>query len=144
MKGFAMLLLVSGVACQRYVALEAAPASVGTDVRVKLDADAAATSFSRIGSRVQQVEGRVVGVSDSTLAIGVTAVTRVNGLEDGWGGDTVVFRRSEIQGVEEKRISTSRTLLSVGGVVVGGFLAHAGLRGGAGTGAGQPPTGGGN
>jgi hypothetical protein len=93
---------------------------------------------------VQQVEGRVVGVSDSTLAIGVTAVTRVNGLEDGWGGDTVVFRRSEIQGVEEKRISTSRTLLSVGGVVVGGFLAHAGLRGGAGTGAGQPPTGGGN
>ncbi|MGH7652959.1 MAG: hypothetical protein ACREMS_14110 [Gemmatimonadaceae bacterium] len=144
MKGFAFFLLATCVSCQRYVALDAAPVSVGTDVRVNLDADAAGISFSRIGSRVQQVEGRVVGMSDSSLAIGVTTVTRLNGLEDAWSGDTVVFQRSQIQGVEEKRISASRTLLSVGGLVVGGIVAHAGLRGGTSTVAGQPPGGGGN
>jgi hypothetical protein len=46
--------------------------------------------------------------------------------------------------VEERRISTSRTLLSLGGLVIGGIVAHAGLRGGTSTGAGQPPSGGGN
>jgi hypothetical protein len=144
MRGFAMLLLTACVSCQRYVALGAAPATVGTDVRVNLTADAAEISFPRIGSRVQQVEGRVVAVSDSNLAIDVTGVTRLNGLEDAWRGDTVVFERAEIRGVEEKRMSTSRTLLSVGGLVIGGIVAHAGLRGGAGTGAGQPPVGRGN
>ncbi|MGH7604595.1 MAG: hypothetical protein ACRENK_11440 [Gemmatimonadaceae bacterium] len=144
MKRFTILALLASVSCQRYVALQAAPVSAGSDVRVNLAADAGAISFSRIGSGVRQVEGRVVGTSDSTLMIGVAGVTRLNGLEEAWNGDTVIFQRSEIQGVEEKRISASRTLLSLGGLVAGGIVAHAGLRGGTSTVAGQPPTGGGN
>ena len=140
----AITALMVCVGCQRYVALDVAPPRVGSEVRVSLNETAASTSFASIGSRVHQAEGRLLGVSDSTLAIGVTGVMRANGLEDGWSGDTVVFRRSQIAGVEQRQVSRSRTLLSVGAFVVGALVAHAGLKGGESTVVGGPKPGGGN
>lgn len=136
--------LLTCFACQSYVALDVAPSLVGSDVRVNLDGDAAAVTFSRIGSRVRQAEGRVLAESDSTLSIGVTGVTRLGGFEDSWAGDTVVFQRSEITGVEKKEVSKSRTLLSVAAFVVGGILAHGQLQGGEGGAGSQTRGGGGN
>lgn len=144
MQRIALAALVACLACQQYVALDVAPSIVGRDVRVSLGADAAAISFSRIGSGVRQVEGKVLEANDSTLAIGVTIVTRLNGLEDTWSGDSVVFHRSYILGIEQHQISTSRTLLSLGAFVVGGIVARAGLKGGERTGSGQPTPSGGN
>jgi hypothetical protein len=135
--------LLPCVACQRYVPLELAPAA-GKDVRVSLNEAAATTSFAPIGSRIRQAEGRVLTTTDSTLAIGVTGVRRTNGLEDGWNGDTVVFHRSEIRGVEQRRISRSRTFLSLGALLIGGIVAHEGLKGGDRVVVGQPPPHGGN
>lgn len=135
--------LLPFAACQRYVPLELAPA-VGKDVRVSLNDGAATTSFASIGSRIRQAEGRVLTTTDSTLAIGVTGVKRINGLEDGWNGDTVVFRRSEIRGVEQRRISRSRTFLSLGALLIGGIVAHEGLKGGNKVVVGNPPPRGGN
>ena len=80
----------------------------------------------------------------STMKIGGDDVTRVDGLEDKLGGDTVVFHRSEILGVERKQVSTSSTLLSIGAFIAGTIVAHAGLRGGGKSGNGTPPTGGGS
>jgi hypothetical protein len=136
--------LLTCFACQRYVALDVAPSLVGSDVRVNLNGDAAAVTFSHIGSRVRQAEGRVLAESDSTLSIGVTGVTRLGGFEDSWAGDTVVFQRSEITGVEKKEVSRSRTLLSVAAFVLGGILAHGQLAGGEGGAGGQTHGGGGN
>ena len=144
MKRMVFVALLACFACQRYVALDVAPSLVGSDVRVSLNSEAAGVSFSRIGSRVRQAEGRVLSASDSTLAIGVTGVTRLGGFQDSWGGDTVVFHRSEIVEVERREVSRSRTLLSVGAFVVGGILAHTRLTGGGGTVTGQPPPGGGH
>jgi len=139
----ALALLLPCLACQRYVPVEITPPALGSDVRVSLTADAASSSFERIGSRVSQAEGRLLGATDSTLALGVTGVTRANGLEDAWNGDTVVFHRFQIATVERRQISRSRTLLSLGALVVGGLVAHAGLRGGDGPVIGHPTPGGG-
>jgi len=143
-KSLGLAMLLSCLACQRYVALDLVPPAVGSGVRVSLNADAASTSFERIGSRVRQAEGTLLGATDSTFAIRVTGITRANGVEEGWGGDTVVFRRSQVTGVEQRQVSKSRTLLSLGAFVVGGLVAHAGLRGGDGPVVGQPRPGGGN
>jgi hypothetical protein len=140
----ALAALLACFGCQKYVVLDRTPPALGSDVRVSLNDDAAAISFARIGSRVHLAEGKLLGATDSTLALGVTGVTRANGLEDGWSGDTVVFRRSEIAGVEQRRVSTSRTLLSLGAFVVGGIIAHAGLKGGESTVVGGPKPSGGN
>lgn len=137
------LLLVSS-ACQRYVPLELTPRALGSDVRLNLSESAATTSFARIGSRIQQAEGRLLYASDSTLAIGVSAVTRTNGVEDAWSGDTVVFQRSQVIDVEQRKISRSRTLLSLGVLVAGGILAHQSLNHGDRVITGQPPPHGGN
>ena len=143
-KPLAIVLLVPCFACQKYVPVDIAPPAVGSEVRVSLNEAAASNSFERIGSRVRQAEGKLVGATDSTLALGVTDVTRANGLEDSWNGDTVVFHRFQIASVERRQISRSRTLLSLGALVVGGIVAHAGLRGGDGPVVGQPKPGGGN
>ena len=140
-KAIGLVMLTTCVACQKYVALDVAPPAVGSDVRVSLNTDAASNSFERIGSRVRQAEGRLVGATDSTLAVGVTGVTRSNGLEDDWNGDTVVFRRMQIVAVEQRQLSRSRTLLSLGALIVGGIVAHAGLKAGDGPVAGQPTQG---
>ena len=113
-------------------------------MRVSLDPVAGAVTFDHIGSRVRQAEGRILSANDSTLKIGVTDVTRVDGIEDKWRGDTVVFHRSEILGVERKQVSTSRTLLSLGAFIAGTIVAHAGPRGGGAAGNRQPPPGGGS
>ncbi|HYS70667.1 MAG TPA: hypothetical protein VEM14_10535 [Gemmatimonadaceae bacterium] len=126
----ALVLLLPCLACQRYVPADLTPPARGSEVRVSLNADAASNSFERIGSRVSQAEGRLLGATDSTLALSVTGVTRANGLEDVWNGDTVVFHRFQIATVERRQVSRSRTLLSLGALVVGGIVAHAGLRGG--------------
>jgi hypothetical protein len=131
-------------ACQRYVDSSVSPSIVGSDVRVSLNDEAAGVSFSHIGSRVQQAQGKVLRADDSSLAIGVTGVSRLGGLQDSWGGDTVVFRRSEIQGVQRRQLSKSRTLLSVGALIVGGIIAHSKLQGDQRIIVGQPPPGGGN
>jgi hypothetical protein len=144
MKRYILFALLGCVACQKYVALDVAPSIVGSEVRVNLDPDAGAVPFNAIGSRVKRAEGRVIKASDSTLTIGVTGVTRLNGLEDTWAGDTVDFPRSNILGVEQRRISTSRTLLTLGILVAGGILAHIGLDGSRNVIVGQPPPGGGN
>ena len=143
-KRIAIAGLLACLGCQRYVTLDVAPPRVGSEVRVSLNEAAAATSFASIGSRVQQAEGKLLGATDSTLAIGVTEVRRANGLEDGWNGDTVVFRRSQIAGLEQRQVSRSRTLLSVGAFAVGALVAHAGLKGGESTVVGGPKPGGGN
>ena len=139
-----LLLLLPCLACQRYVPADLTPPARGSDLRISLSADAGSNSFERIGSRVSQAEGRLLGATDSTLALSVTDVTRTNGLEDAWSGDTVVFHRFQIVSVERRQISRSRTLLSLGALVVGGIVAHAGLRGGETHVVGQPPPGGGN
>jgi hypothetical protein len=136
--------LLAFVACQRYVPIELAPKAVGKDVRLSLNESAAATSFARIGSRIQQAEGRLLAANDSTLAIGVSAVTRTNGIEDSWNGDTVVFHRSQVLDVEQRKISRSRTFLSLGVLVAAGILAHQSLNHGERVVVGQPPPHGGN
>jgi hypothetical protein len=144
MKRILIAALLACVACQRYVESDVAPSIVGSDVRVSLNPEASGVSFSSIGSRVQEAEGRVVRASDSSLAIGVTAVTRLGGLQDSWAGDTVVFHRSEIVGIQRKQLSRSRTFLSVGAFVVGAIIAHSQLSGGSKTGVAIPRPGGGN
>jgi hypothetical protein len=144
MKRIALILLAACCACQSYVPLDLAPSVAGGDVRLSLAPGSDAVAFPHIGARVRQAEGRLLSANDSTLVVGVRNVVRTNGLEDAWAGDTVVFRRSEIQSVDRKELSTSRTFLSVGAFVVGGFLAHAGLKGGGSTGSGNPTQGGGN
>ncbi|HJP59544.1 MAG TPA: hypothetical protein VJ865_06080 [Gemmatimonadaceae bacterium] len=119
-------------------------APIGRDVRVSLNGDAAATSFQRIGSRISEVQGRLLFATDSTLAIGVSAVKRTNGVEDGWNGDTVVLERAQVVDMEQRRISRSRTFLTLAALVAGGILAHQGLSRGDHVIVGQPPPRGGN
>jgi hypothetical protein len=144
MKRIAIVALVACVGCQRYVESDVAPSIVGSDVRVSLNTEAAGTAFSSIGSRVYMAEGKVLRADDSSLAIGVTGVTRLGGLQDSWGGDTVVFHRSEIADIQKKQLSRSRTLVSIGAFVVGAVIAHSQLSGGNKTGVGVPRPGGGN
>jgi hypothetical protein len=144
MRKSAFVALIGCLGCQEYVTLGVAPSMLGSDVRVSVDPNASAVSFSAIGSHVKRAEGKVLRQTDSTLTIGVTEVTRLNGLEDAWQGDTVDFARSNIVGVEQRRVSTPRTLLSLGSLVAGGILAHSGLQGSRNVIVGQPPPGGGN
>ena len=72
---------------------------------------------------MRRLDGAVLAKTDTTLVLGVNGVeyfdlpTRVR-----WDGERVLLSRSFINEVRERRLSKSRTWLTIAGVVVGGIL----------------------
>ncbi len=68
-----------------------------------------------IGPGARRISGRVVGVSDSALTLGVSGVQYVTAAAmTRWNGERVSVPRSVVAGIEERRLSRSRTWVTVG------------------------------
>lgn len=123
-------------ACQRYVELGSVPSALEGDVRLTLLDDRSGISYGAIGSSVRQVEGTVLSASDSAISLSVTDVTRANGFDESWPGETVTIPRQDVAAVEGKRLSFPRTLATIGAVVAGSFVARGAINGAEGSGSG--------
>lgn len=79
-------------------------------------------TYGSLGSGVQVIEGRLQAVTDSTLSVAVTQVTRFGGDDESRGGESVTLARSNIASVERKQTSVSRSLLAAGAIAGGALL----------------------
>lgn len=126
------------MACEVYTPVTVSPTQAGTNVRVTLTDQGTAMLASMLGTSAKQVEGSVSAVSDSTLRLAVTEVTRVDGNQEGWKGEPVTISRNVIATIERKQTSVARSVLVAGAIVGGAMLA---TRGGTGSQVGPPPVG---
>lgn len=109
--------------CQVYTPLTLAPAMTGTPVRVTLTESGQVANSTMLGGAATRLEGSVSAVTDSTVTLAVTDLTRLNGGEETWKGEAVTVRRSEIASVERKQTSVTRSVLMAGAVIAGAYLA---------------------
>jgi hypothetical protein len=107
--------------CYRYTAIEAAPGP-GRDVRVDLTAAGSARLESLIGPRIEALDGRAVGSTDTSLVLAVSAAVERSGLTVHWSQERVDVPRSAISRVRGRELDRKRTwlvaALGVAGVVL--------------------------
>ena len=115
--------MLACVGCQVYTPLTVAPTMTGTPVRVTLTESGSVANSMMLGGAATRLEGRVSGVTDSTLTLAVSDLTRLNGSEETWKGEAVTVRRSDVASVERKQTSVPRSILMAGAVVAGAYLA---------------------
>ena len=124
--------VIAGIGCSRYVELGTISPVAGGDARLTLSMRSSQVTYGPIGSAVRQIEGRIVSVSDSTIDVAVSGVTRTTGFRESWTGQKVSVARNNVTSIEAKQFSVPRTLGTLGAVVAAGFVAR-GAMGGEGT-----------
>ncbi len=98
------------------------PATASQDVRVTLNTGGMAMSFGSMGSGIATMEGKLRSVSDSTVSLSVTSLTRSGGDDERSSGQDVTVSRSSIASVERRQTSIPRSLLVAGALVGGSIL----------------------
>ena len=129
--------------CYKYTPLATTDAAPGTRIAVELTPAGTDTLARLVGPNVIGIEGRVVPTAGSDVLLSVSVVRKRNGEEDFWKGETVSIPPGVISGLQQRRLSTSRTLLFVGAVAAAGatvgVAASSGGSGGGDRGGGPPP-----
>ena len=105
-------------ACYRYSAIDAQSPALGTEVRVRLTDAGAVALGPLVGNRIELVDGRIAAVSDTALTLSVTGTTDRLGSEVPWKGESVVFPRATVAGLERRSIDRGKSYL-VGGIAAG-------------------------
>lgn len=111
-------------ACFSYAPVQTTPRP-GAQVAIEVTDEGRVALNEKIGPGVVRLEGTLAGVEGEELLIDASAVRQVRGYITDLGNVRVRLPRTYITRLEERRLSRSRSLLVVGGVVavVAGFFA---------------------
>jgi hypothetical protein len=108
--------------CYSYRSIAVGDAALMTPVRVELTDSGSQEITKQVGPRGSMLEGIVTAKSDSALVFGVTALTRINGVEETWHGEHVTVPTSAVSRIQRRKFSALNTGLFVAGLVTAGFL----------------------
>ena len=122
----AALLLACG-ACQAYSTIDPSAAPTGTPVRVSLTDNGSLALGNQLGATARTLEGTVQSVSDSSITLSVTQITRLSGAEDAWKGERVTIPRANVSNVERRSTSVGRSVV-LGALLLGGSMPQARAR----------------
>ena len=127
--------------CYTYRNEAVGDAALMTPVRVELTEEGSQEITKQVGPRGIMLEGVLAARSDSDLVFDVSALTRMNGVEETWHGERVTVPASSVSRIQLRKFSALNTGLFVAGIVAGGYLLKtaAGPRNVTGTPGGPPP-----
>lgn len=108
------LLFPSATGCYTYVPRWEGMPLEGTFVAARLSDRGRAELANRIGPGARQITGRVTSVSDTSLALSVSEVTYIPASVTRWNGELVIIPRDVVSGIQERKLSKSRSWLAVG------------------------------
>ena len=127
--------------CYTYRNEAVGDAALMTPVRVELTEEGSQEITKQVGPRGIMLEGVLAARSDSELVFDVSALTRMNGVEETWHGERVTVPASSVSRIQLRKFSALNTGLFVAGIIAGGYLLKtaAGSRNVTGTPGGPPP-----
>lgn len=135
----AVVLSLGTAGCFHYVPVDEVPPQ-GSAVRVTMSEPVPVELREITANRVVEIRGEVVTAAPDRLFLSAFAVVSNSDLERLADGETVILPRGLIEGIEQKRLSTTRTILATAAVVGLSFLVETVIRGsGGGEGDGPPP-----
>lgn len=111
------------VGCQVYTPISVSSQLTKDDVRVTLTDDGTLGLSRALGSGATQLEGHIDSVTDSTVVMSVTELTRMSGSDEKWSGEPVTIPRASIATAERRTTSVTRSVLLGGAIVAGAILA---------------------
>ena len=111
-------------ACYSYAPVRSTP-QPGSQVALEVTDEGRVALNEKIGPGVVRLEGTLAGVDGDDLLLDASAVRQVRGYITDLGGVRVRLPQKYVTRMDERRLSRSRTLLVVGGIVaiVAGFFA---------------------
>jgi len=137
------IVLVAVAGCYRYVPLATPQPQSGAYITALLTDSGTAELADYLGPNVASVGGRLVSSSPDELQISVVTVAGRGGAEAFWKGEMVRVPRRLVSGIQERKLSGSRSgLVATLGLAAGvGLLRAFGvLSAGSGTGGGTTAT----
>jgi len=135
-----LVAVLSLCACYTYLPLKTPDPRPGTRVLAEITDSGSARLGEYLGREAGAVEGLVVTVSDTAIALAVTSVRARDGQQAFWKGEAVSLRRAFIGRLRERRLAKGGTLLVTGALAAGALLAVDAFSGGIfGTEKGGPP-----
>lgn len=113
---FVISLQLLSTACYTYAPVETTP-QAGAQVALEVTDEGRVALADKIGPGVVRLEGTLAGVEGDELLVDASAVRQVRGYITDLGGVRVRLPRRYVTRVDERRLSRTRSLLVVGGVV---------------------------
>jgi len=123
-----LALLLSTGACFHFVPTPRAPAP-GTPIRVALSRPVPLELTRVTANSVVEVRGEVVASRPDTLVVSVFALHGLGGFQYESPGETVALPADAVAGLEERRFSWTRTLVSGAVLTAVGYLMERSLGG---------------
>jgi hypothetical protein len=130
------------VGCQVYTPVSLTSQRAKDDVRLTLTNDGTVNLARALGVGASELEGRIDAVTDSTIVMRITELTRLTGSDETWSGEPVTIPRASVATVERRTTLVARSVLLGGAIVVGAVLAGTvvgSAEGGSSTGPIKPP-----
>ena len=131
--------LLAAVACQAFSPLPGAGPAPGEDVRLVLVDAAARRLAPTLGVNVAAIDGRVLDAGllaggDDSIRVAVRATTLTTGERVLWRDERVAIAHADVAALQQRRISTGRSValgaLAVAGAVVAAHAVGGGNGGG--------------
>jgi hypothetical protein len=110
-------------------------------VRLTLSDAGAAHLAAMVGPHAAGIEGRITSLTDSTVVLAVSDVTRTTGVDENWSGEAVTVARADIARAELQKTSVVRSVLLTAVLVGGAAIATQAASGGTAEGGSPVPSG---
>lgn len=134
------LLFANLTACTVYVPVTGAITQASPQkVKVTLTDAGSVSVAPKIGQRARVVQGLMQSMTDSTITLTVTQVSREGGIEDTYAGDALTLSARDYEKLEQGKTSVSRSLLLAGAIIAGAFAVAVGAGAVSGGDGGGPP-----
>ena len=119
-------------ACYQYTAFQPTSSTVGKAVRVQLTDQGTAHVAAMVGPGADYVDGNLSGMTDSSFTLSLTALGRRNGTEEGWKGEVVTVAKADVESIELRKASASKSAALTAALVSGAALIARTIGGGEG------------
>jgi len=141
----AVVAVMSSVACYTQVPVSETAAPAGEPVHAVLTPYGSVQMVSKLGPNVHEVDGQLVSFDTTSVTIALATTVGLDGTQQDWTGDRVVFPRSVLEQLTTPKFSAKQTtwlgVATVAGLaVLRGVLGGTSLVGG-GSSNTTPPTG---
>lgn len=110
------------VGCQVYTPISLSSQAAKDDIRLTLTDQGGIDLARALGVGATQLEGHIDAVTDSTIVLRITELTRLSGSDEKWSGEPVPIPRGDVATVERRYTSVARSLVLGGAIVVGAIL----------------------
>ena len=119
-------------ACYQYTAFQPTSSTIGKAVRVQLTDQGTAHLVASVGPGADYVDGNLSAMTDSSFTLSLTALGRRNGTEEGWKGEAVTVSHADVESIELRKASASKSAALTAALVGGAALIARTIAGGEG------------